>query len=123
MLQDKSQSEANHRRFVERAVEQGLVWGLRSSEGWAVAPSNEYEDRDVMPFWSDKAYATRAVKDEWSSYSPTEIPLPEFLDRWLKGMSADGVLVGTNWDAHLTGTEIEAAELAQELLKESGENL
>jgi hypothetical protein len=76
-----------------------------------------------MPFWSDKAYAARAVKDEWSSYSPTEIPLPEFLDRWLKGMSADGVLVGTNWDAHLTGTEIGAAELAQELLKESGETL
>ena len=121
MIQDKSQSEANHRRFVERTVESGVVWGLKSPDGWAVAPSNEQEDRDAMPFWSDRAYAARAAKEEWSDYVPTEIPISEFIDNWLRGMSANGVLVGTNWDAHLTGTEIEPGKLAFELLKELGE--
>ncbi len=115
MIQDKSQSEANHRRFVERVTQLGVVWGLKSADGWAIAPSNEFEDRDVMPFWSDQAYAARAAREEWSSYSPAEIPLSDFLDLWLQGMSADGVLVGTNWDAALTGREIEAEDLAAEL--------
>ena len=74
-----------------------------------------------MPFWSDKAYATRAAKEDWSSYRPTEIPLAEFIDNWLRGMSADGVLVGTNWEANLTGMEVEPAVLAQELLRQAGE--
>jgi hypothetical protein len=121
MVQDKAQVEANHQRFVERVVDQGLVWGLKSADGWAVAPSNDDESRDVMPFWSDKAYASRAAKEDWSSYHPTEIPLAEFIDHWLRGMSADGVLVGTNWDANLTGMEVEPAVLAQELLRQAGE--
>ena len=69
-----------------------------------------------MPFWSDRAYAERAAVDTWRHYEPTAIPIAEFIDGWLRGMSEDGVLVGTDWDANNAGREIEAATLAQELL-------
>ncbi len=32
-------------------------------------------------------------------------------------MNKDGLLVGTNWNAHLMGLEVEPAELAQALLE------
>ena len=43
------------------------------------------------------------------------------IDTWLAGMSEDGVLVGTNWDAELEGLEVEPSDLAEELLIEEYE--
>jgi uncharacterized protein DUF2750 len=92
---------------------------LRSEDGWAVCASTEFEDTDVMPFWSDRAYAARAAINEWAAYEPASIPLDEFIDSWLKGMHENGSLVGTNWDRENCGMEIAAADLAQELLRAS----
>ena len=117
MLQDAATSIENHQRFIRRVVESGEVWGLRSAEGWVVSSSthDEGEDASVMPFWSDRAYAKRAAQGEWAHYEPTPIPLDKFLNVWLKGMHADGTLVGTNWDARNCGLEVAALELAKEL--------
>lgn len=104
----------NHRRFVARVKESGFVWGLKSDDGWAICPSNEY-DCNVMPFWSDEAYARRCAIDEWSDYSPTKIEIDSFIDNWLRGMNEDGLLVGTNFNADLAGLEIEPIDLAKEL--------
>ena len=106
----------NHRRFVERVAASGIVWGLKNASGWAVCDSNGDEGGDVMPFWSDRAYALRAAVDDWSEYEPAEIPIAVFIDRWLQGMTEDEVLVGTNWDASNCGFEIAAAELTEELV-------
>jgi hypothetical protein len=120
-LQDHAASQANHDRFIQRVVASGEVWGLKSSDGWAICDSTQHvkdeEALDVMPFWSDHAYAKRAASGEWGEYVPTAIPLDLFIDRWLKGMHEDGTLVGTNWDAHNTGVEIDAVELAQALVE------
>lgn len=117
MIQDKASSDENHQRFIERVLANLTVWGLKSEDGWAVCSSNEYEETDVMPFWSDEAYARRAAKGEWENYIAAKIPLDEFIDGWLKGMHEEGVLVGTNWDAGLSGKEIEAIALAEALTK------
>ena len=116
MLGLQQDSIENHRRFIERVAKSRIVWGLRSRDGWAAAPSNDHEDREVMPFWSDRAYAARAAKNEWADYEPTSIDIDSFIDNWLRGMNQEGSLVGTNWDAHLMGLEIEPAELAKSLL-------
>jgi hypothetical protein len=118
MLQDQQACIDNHKRFVKRVAESSEVWGLESPKGWVVTESNESDGTEIMPFWSDKAYAARAAKEEWASFSPSMINLDEFIDRWLKGMNDEGVLVGTNWDTHLCGLEIEPAQLAQEILDE-----
>ena len=116
VLQDAEASIENHQRFVRRVVQGDTVWGLKSDAGWAVCDSAEYDEMEVMPFWSDRAYAQRAAQDEWADYVPTPIPLDTFIDRWLKGMHRDGVLVGPNWDAHNCGRELDALDLASELV-------
>ena len=111
-----SDPQANHERFVREARASGLVWGLQSDQGWAVCESGEYEGTDVYPFWSDEIHARVHCADEWSGYVPASLDLDLFIDTWLAGMSEDGVLVGTNWDAELSGMEVEPDDLAHELL-------
>ena len=115
MLQNSSAVEYKHQKFVERIIETQTVWALKSEEGYATSESNEYEDVEVIPFWSDKAYANALAKDEWESFEPSSMSLSEFLENWLVGMSNDGMIVGTNWDQNLFGKEIEPLDLALEI--------
>jgi hypothetical protein len=118
MLQNRATCESNYRRFIERVLKSGEVWGLRCDAGWAYCVSNEYEATDVLVFWSDRAYAQRHVQGDWSKYEATVIPLDLFIDNWLRGMNDDGALVGPNWDAALCGLEVEPREMAAELLRD-----
>jgi hypothetical protein len=113
-----AEAQESHDRFVRTARESGLVWGLKSDQGWAVCESNEYEETDVYPFWSDESLARAHCSEDWADFVPASLALDLFVDTWLAGMSEDGVLVGTNWDADLSGLEVEPDELAAELLGE-----
>jgi hypothetical protein len=115
MSQDSAAAEANYRRFLERVLESGEVWGLQSKEGWAFCDSNEYEETEVLVFWSDRASAQKHAQAEWSGHVPTRIDLADFVERWLPGMDADAVLVGPDWDAEGGGLEVEPADLADAL--------
>lgn len=108
-------AEADHTRFLQQVRESGQVWGLKSSTGWAVSESGEFEDTLVYPFWSDPADAAPHCTGDWAHFRPAAIPLESFMADWLPGMSEDAVLVGTNWDADLSGMEWEPLELAQQL--------
>ena len=116
MLDTQAACQERHNRFVRRVIAAGEVWGLKGPSGFCYAPSNHTEDRrDVIPFWSDRAYAKQCAKDAWASFEPTSIPLDTFLARWLPGMHADRVLAGTNWSVHLIGSEIEPLKLKEEI--------
>jgi hypothetical protein len=106
------QPEDLHRSFIDNVVANGTLWALRSDEGYAISPSNEFEEAEVMLFWSDAAQTEALASDEWADYKPEAISLPDFLDTWLLGMQQEDVLVGTNWDEELEGTELEPLELA-----------
>lgn len=107
--------DSNIETFVEQALQQGQVWGLYGEDGWALCDSIEYEDTDVFPFWSSEQAAKAMCTDEWSVYKPRAISLEDFLSEWLPGMHEDNAMVGTDWDAELTGGEVEPAELAKAL--------
>ena len=121
MLQTGETTDSKHKMFVQRVVALDKVWGLSSDDGWAISTSTHSEDEDgtqleVLPFWSDKAYAKAVTKDDWIDYKPVSIDLPEFMENWLVGMHNDQTLAGTNWDAELCGKEIEPLLLALELI-------
>jgi hypothetical protein len=110
-------SEKRFQIFIERIIKTKMVWGLRSEEGWCVSPSNEYEETEVMPFWSDRAYAQQCAVEEWEAFKPVSISLEEFMEAWLPGLETDQLLVGTNWNVRLIGKEIEPFELRTHLNK------
>jgi hypothetical protein len=116
MLHDSATIQANHERFVSRVAESEVIWGLQGRTGFAVCPSNDDEERQVLMFWSDSAYASRVKQIHFPEYEPVQISLFNFLFRWLSGMEDDGVFAGTNWNGDLAGCEIEPGELRDQLL-------
>jgi hypothetical protein len=108
-------------RFVVEALANGCVWGLQGEEGWALSASDEYEDVDVMPFWSQEIFAKAHCQDDWAGYKPVAIDLLEFVEDWLPGLHEDVVLVGANWNAELEGDEMEPVDLLAEFDDEMGD--
>jgi hypothetical protein len=116
MLGLEADAEIRYDLFLKTVIATKAVWGLKSKEGWAVMDSTEYEDTQVMPFWSHKAYAKAVAKEEWKEYLPTEIGLDSFIDKWLKGMNEEGILTAINLNQNLLGKEIDPQELAKAIL-------
>lgn len=108
----KIESKKRYDMFLKRVMENEVVWGLQIDDKWCVCESTKYHDTQVMPFWSDEAYAKQCAKKEWSHYIPTAIPLDAFLQNWLPGMDEDNLLAGVNWNVHLVGAEEEPSALA-----------
>ncbi len=117
MFHLQSEAELNHRRFVVRIIQTERVWGIRGPQGFLPVRSDQVNGLDVLPFWSDAAYARRSAH-LFEEAEVDSLELFEFLFRWLPGMSEDGLLAGTNWTGDLTGREVEALELQDEILEE-----
>ncbi len=102
-------------RFCARAAAAGEVWVLTEGEDVAVVESEDYEEAEVMPFWSTREGAERTATGDWGRYTPNAIPLDEFLSSYLPALDDDGYLVGPDWSEDLEGDEIEPEELFRRL--------
>lgn len=107
--------EENIDRFVLEVIASGLVWGLEGGDGWAVCPSEQNAELDVMPFWSQEEFAQRHCEQDWAIYKPVPISLEEFLEDWLPGLHEDLIMVGANWDEDLEGYELEPLDLLEDI--------
>jgi uncharacterized protein DUF2750 len=106
--------QANKDLFVTETQETRIVWGLCNEDGdWLSVESSEFEESEVMPFWSTEADAKVQCEEEWAEFTPTQIPLDVFLEDWMITLSEDEVLVGLNWNSSLEGTETEATNVAK----------
>lgn len=106
--------QANRDLFVTQSQETRFVWGLSNEEGdWLSVASTEFEDSEVMPFWSSKEDAEQQCADEWAEFRPSELPLDIFLEDWMLTLAEDGVLVGLNWNAELEGVELEPSDVVK----------
>lgn len=114
-------SKKRYEKFIKEVSKTETVWGLKlkNEDGWAVALSNEYEDAEVMLFWSDKRLAKLCIAEEWIEYEVNSITLENFMNNWLIGLDEDDLLVGLNWDFNLIGLEVEPIDLLNDLEKYS----
>lgn len=123
MIQDSIVIRNRHRRFIKVVCKTGIVYGLESKDGFASSSSVHFEDEDENPigiicFWAEKALAKSCIKNGWSDYEITEIPLPDFIENWCIGMGGDGLIVGTEFDQNMFGFEADPLELIIDLLNE-----
>ncbi|RDV16640.1 DUF2750 domain-containing protein [Pontibacter diazotrophicus] len=126
MTQHAATVEQKYKEFVERIVATDAVWGLTKDETWATSSSQEFEDTEVILFWSGKEGAAACAEDEWATYTPESITLVEFLENWCVGMYGDELLVGADWDTDLSGKEAEPLVVALDVvnkLKAKGKTL
>lgn len=118
MLPDNDTLQFKARTFVETVVKTEKVWGLEGDGGWAVSDSNDYEDTEVIPFWSSPEEAAACAVEEWAEYKITEIPLADFLENWIINMHNEELLAGLNFNTELEGKELEPLELALKIIDE-----
>jgi hypothetical protein len=110
-------SRERYQKFLQRVVAEQEVWLLRPPTGGvAITGSNDDPSRDVMLFWSARAYAQRCAVDEWAAHAPDSIPLDAFLERWLTGLHADNMLAGCDWTGQLVGLELAPETVKTDLL-------
>lgn len=114
-LLDRVTCDANHKRFIERIIQSETIWYLSHPDGVATSVSNDDESTTILLFWSDRAYAKNAKRNEFSEYKETSMDLFDFLFRWLPGMSGDKVLSGTNWTYDLIGIESDPFDLREQI--------
>ena len=43
-----------------------------------------------MPLWPEKEFAQLCANSEWVNFSPKEIDINYFLEKWIPGMHKDG---------------------------------
>ncbi|MEY8868008.1 DUF2750 domain-containing protein [Meridianimaribacter flavus] len=123
MFQDSITLKNRHQKFIKTVSENGIVFGLKSKNGFATSSSTQFEDDNgnaigMICFWAEKVLAKSCAKDEWKKHKVTEIPLAEFMENWCVGMANDGLLIGTQFDQNLFGFEIEPLDLIIELTTE-----
>ncbi|MCG9787047.1 DUF2750 domain-containing protein [Vibrio barjaei] len=108
-----SDIEQNLNLFIEETTKNQLVWGLRNEDGWLACDSTEFENTEVMPFWSSEEDAKTHNVEEWADFEVLHIPLDIFVEDWLLTLDEDGVLIGTNWNSQLDGKEMEPSAIAK----------
>jgi len=110
-----SDLKSNYQLFIEQILESGQVWALQSEQGWASCESENYQDTEVMPFWSEKNYAETYATEDWPEYHAVAITFESYLDDWLPGMIEDEVMVGVNWNPEFNDIEMESLVILDDL--------
>lgn len=108
--------EAKYIAFIEKVAASKQVWGLKSKTGWANADATENAELAVIPFWSERGLAKLGARDDWKTYTPTEIPLAIFLEDLCMDMAENDVLTGVEWDTKMFGTEADTLVVALDIL-------
>jgi Protein of unknown function (DUF2750) len=77
--------------FVRQVADFEEVWSLRTPEGWVTMGGDA--GARYIPVWPHQRYAEVFVTDAWSDAEAASIELEPWMERWLPGMSDDGIQV------------------------------
>ena len=107
-----SQSASQAAAFYREAARVRTVWTLRDDGGYP-APKN-HEGVRAQPFWSSRSRVQKIVSTvpAYSGFEIVDVPLDDFLDKWLPSLERDGLRVGVNWSGpRATGYDIEPSSI------------
>jgi len=113
-------SSINALAFYKEVRESGVIWGIKDNGGFP-APKNSDGQR-AMPFWSSKSKALSIIENvpAYKHFQPVAISWAEFIERWVPGLTQDGMLVGINWSGkNASGYDLEPVELQKNVERQS----
>ena len=116
-MRSRADSLAAYERFVSRVRANGSAFAVEYTDdnSPALCDSHEIAKAQVLPLFSDRAYAERIRARYGNSAGVVEISREDLLAKTLPFMLDAGFAVGPNWDADLAGVEIDPAELRARL--------
>ena len=111
-----SVSAAQARWFFLEALRDGVVWSVSDARGFPT--SRNADGASAMPFWSLESRVQTFIAQHraYADFTPVSIPLADFRERWLPGLTSDGLLLGINWSgARATGYDMRPEEVSARL--------
>lgn len=106
-----SDAEQRYESFIEDIAGKDALWVLSDGESFAMINS---DGEDCLPLWSDEASA-----QSWSTEPELKaraVPLAEWYERWVPGLTADNVEVAVNPGESGDAVVLSATELADVML-------
>lgn len=103
------QSASQAHAFYKDVAKNKKVWTIRDEGGYP-APKTRTGQRS-QPFWSTLSRVQKIIKNvpAYNGFEPVELSWDEFRDKWLPGLTKDGLLVGVNWSGkNATGYDLDA---------------
>jgi len=87
----------HYAKFYEEVAESRAVWAIRDAGGYPAPLA--IDGKRAMPFWSSQSRAQKVISNvkAYAGFEAVQIPLDEFLERWVPGLSKDNLLMGINW--------------------------
>jgi hypothetical protein len=117
-----SQAASQWAAFAREIAVHRRLWTVKD-DGGHPAPMTPSGVR-AMPFWSSLSRVERIIRNvpAYSTFTPHELSWEEFRDRWIPGLTKDGIQVGVNWTGpRATGYDIDAAGVQARVEYEIGE--
>ncbi|RMF18162.1 MAG: DUF2750 domain-containing protein [Gammaproteobacteria bacterium] len=85
--------EERYGAFIDAVAESREVWILVNEGGAFLKIYAEEEDFEYLPVWPDSDSAAQYAQGE-SGLVPHSVALPEFMKRWVEGLTQDKLEVG-----------------------------
>ncbi|QHJ10462.1 hypothetical protein FX988_00676 [Paraglaciecola mesophila] len=103
--------------FMSQIKHTQELWALqdKTSDGWVILDSINFENTDVMPLWSNPQLAKEHCIDEWQDYVPKAITVSDWLEFWVEDLAQDNVVIGIEWQDGGEYLEVELADFSQML--------
>ena len=73
--------------FIQKIADWEELWSIRDSEGWGLMRDDS--GKELVPIWPAEKYASACCTGVWEGYSPNNIPLDYWLEKWIPGMLKD----------------------------------
>ena len=118
-----TQAGAQASAFYREVALHGSVWSLRDAGG---IPAPEGDAARSMPFWSSRKRVETIIASvpAYAGFQPFQVPLQEFLERWLPGLERDGLKVGVNWTGtRAAGYDVEPGNVRAAIQHANGADL
>jgi hypothetical protein len=109
-------SSINADAFVSEVLHATQVWGIKDKGGFPT--STNASGKTAMPFWSSekRALSVIAAVPAYRDCEPVLIALSDFVEKWLPGLTKDGLHCGLNWSGKkATGYDLLPADVLARL--------
>lgn len=98
--------------FISKVAQHGALWILKDEQGLLLLQD---EEETSLPVWPHPDYAKEWASGDLARYQPQSITLAVWLDRWVEGLTQDGISVAVFPLPDGMGIIEDAADLAEAL--------
>lgn len=86
--------EGRYETFLSAVAEEREIWILVNDSEEFLKNYSEEDQQEYVPVWPSSESASRYAEEAGEPLEPKALSLPEFYQRWVPGLSRDGIEVG-----------------------------